>query len=193
MVAVGDTDWVPETDFDPLQPLEAVQAVASDEFHERVLDSPVAIESGDAVSETVGRLGVRTVNVALSARWPPGKSATTLTSSMRKTVPRVASVAPRNSRRTVRPRSEFRVAKTCRYPPASRFDNPTSVRIGLPDVSLSQTRRLSNTVVVVVSWVEIDTQKLRVTEVAVDGMEMSCEIQPERLFEVPIEPSKADR
>jgi hypothetical protein len=164
---------VPESDFDPLQPPEAVQEVASDELHESVLDSPGAIESGDAVSETVGGPGVRTVNLALSDRWAPGRFATTLTSSMRKMVPRVASVAPRNSRRTVRPRSEFRFAKICRYPPASRFDSPTRVRIGLPDVSLSQTRRLSNTVVVVVSWVEIDTQKLRVTEVAEEGMEKS--------------------
>lgn len=54
VVAVGVTICEPKSDFDPLQPFEAVHDVAFVENHESVEDAPNAIAVGFAVNKSVG-------------------------------------------------------------------------------------------------------------------------------------------
>ena len=54
MVTVGETDWVPKVALAPVQPLEAVQEVASVEDQVRVEDWTFVIKTGEAEMVTVG-------------------------------------------------------------------------------------------------------------------------------------------
>ncbi len=53
-MVVGETDWVPEVAFVPVQPPEAVQLVALVDDQVSVDDCPDVTEVGEAVRETVG-------------------------------------------------------------------------------------------------------------------------------------------
>ncbi len=54
VLVVGETDWVPEVAFVPVQPPEAVQLVALVDDQVSVDDCPDVTEVGEAVRETVG-------------------------------------------------------------------------------------------------------------------------------------------
>jgi len=54
VLAVGDTDWVPEIALVPVQPLLAVHVVALVEDQVRVEDAPEVMVDGVAVIERVG-------------------------------------------------------------------------------------------------------------------------------------------
>ena len=64
--------WLPETDFVPLQPPDAVHDVALVDDHVKVLLPPLVTEVGEADNETVGA-GVELVTVTVTLRWalPP--------------------------------------------------------------------------------------------------------------------------
>ncbi len=72
-MSVGATLSLPEIDFVPLQPPDAVQLVAFVVFQESALDCPLVIEDGAADKATIG-CGVvaETVTVADCETVPPG-------------------------------------------------------------------------------------------------------------------------
>ncbi len=53
-MVVGETDWVPEVAFVPVQPPEAVQLVALVELQVRVLEFPEVMLEGEAERVTTG-------------------------------------------------------------------------------------------------------------------------------------------
>lgn len=73
--------------------------------------------------------------------------------------------------RTVWPLNESTLNECCWYPAAwFRLEKVPSVDSTVPLVFNTWTRKVSNAVVVVVSAVSMCSQKVRVAEVAVDGM-----------------------
>ena len=71
VVATGSVVWLPFNALEPVQPPDAVQLVASDEFQLRIAVWPLATVAGDAVSEIVGALGSVTLTVTVRPLLPP--------------------------------------------------------------------------------------------------------------------------
>ena len=71
VVATGSVVWLPFKALAPLQPPDAVQLVAFDEFQFRVAVWPLVTVVGDAVSEIVGALGSATLTVTVRPLLPP--------------------------------------------------------------------------------------------------------------------------